>query len=114
MKNVLFIVLLVIALLVSGCNEAKRPVYGQGNPPAEWQVMFGNSNGARLDFIQNQAIVELRDKTIKDMEVRIKALEALVLPEVKKELISRFNEREISPMPDKPTDPTRKYTEVTK
>ena len=114
MKNVLFIVLLVIALLVSGCNEAQRPVYGQGDPSAEFQQFFGNDNGARLDFIQNQIIVELRDKMIKDMEVRIKALEALVLPEVKKEPIGRFNEREISPTPDRPTDPTRKYREVTK
>ena len=80
MKNVLFIVLMVLALLVSGCNEAQRPVYGQGNLPAQWQEMFGKDNGSRLDFIQNQIIVELRDKTIKDMEVRIKALEALVLP----------------------------------
>ncbi len=75
MKDVLFIVLMVIALLASGCNEAQRPVWGKGELPAEHQFWFGTRNGSRLDFIQNQAIIELRDKTIKDMEVRIKALE---------------------------------------
>lgn len=75
MRNVLFIVLMVIVLLVSGCNEAQRPVYGQGNPPAQWQVMFGNSNGSRLDFLQNQAIVKLRDKTINELTARVIALE---------------------------------------
>ncbi len=59
MKNLVFIVLMAIALLVSGCNVAPKPVYGQGNLPARWQEMFGNSNGARLDFMQNRAINEI-------------------------------------------------------
>ncbi len=32
------------------------PQWGNGDPPAEYQEFFGNSNGARLDFVQNQAI----------------------------------------------------------
>ena len=35
------------------------PVYGNGDPPAEYQEYFGNDNGARLDFMQNKVIGEL-------------------------------------------------------
>lgn len=43
--------------LVEEPNEP--PVYGNGNPPAEYQEYFGNDNGARLDFVQNEAISQL-------------------------------------------------------
>lgn len=62
MKNVLFIVLMVIAVMVSGCTESERPVYGKGDPPAEYQKYFGNDNGARLDFMQNKAINKLSNR----------------------------------------------------
>jgi hypothetical protein len=58
-KNIIFIVVIVLATLFAGCTESERPVYGQGNPPAEYQEVFGNENGARLDFVQNRAISEL-------------------------------------------------------
>ena len=52
---------------MSGCQESQR--WGQGNPPAEYQALFGNDNTARLNFKQQQtldtyrlAIVELADR----------------------------------------------------
>jgi hypothetical protein len=63
MKSNIVIVLMFIAmaviLLLMGCTESEQPVYGNGEPPAEYQDYFGNDNGARLDFVQNQAISEL-------------------------------------------------------
>ena len=51
-------VLLVAALvLLSGCFESQqKKVWGQGELSAEWRGYFGNSNIARLNFMQTQKI----------------------------------------------------------
>ena len=55
----MILILMIACVLLSGCTEAEKPVYGKGNPPAEYQELFGNDNSARLDFMQNRAIEQL-------------------------------------------------------
>ena len=44
-------------VFLSGCQEQQQAKkWGEGDPPAEYQVFFGNDNNARLDFMQTQAI----------------------------------------------------------
>ena len=62
----LILALMLIAILMAGCEETeKRPVYGQGEPPADYQKLFGNGNGARLDYVQNTAIKQLSERIAK-------------------------------------------------
>ncbi len=51
------IILMCLALVAcGGCEEAMQQAkWGQGDPPVEWQNMFGNDNIARLNFVQTQA-----------------------------------------------------------
>lgn len=51
--------LAIVMVALTGCTESERPVYGVGELPAEYQEYFGNDNGARLDFVQNEAINQL-------------------------------------------------------
>ena len=53
------VILAAIALWVCGCQEEQK-VWGQGELPADYQKMFGDDNGARLNFIQEQEINKLR------------------------------------------------------
>ncbi len=56
-EMLVILLMLVIVSAMVGCSEtAQRTVYGKGDPPAEYQTLFGNDNGARLDYVQNQAI----------------------------------------------------------
>ena len=60
MKNLRGIGILLLILFVamlSGCQEAQK--WGQGDPPAEWQTMFGNGNLSRLNFVQTDRINKL-------------------------------------------------------
>lgn len=53
----LWVAMLAVVALVWGCNETQqRQVWGQGDPPAAWQDMFGNENIARLNFVQSNVI----------------------------------------------------------
>jgi len=74
MKDVLFIVMVVIAALVGGCTESKAPVWGKGELPAEYTSIFGNNNGARLDYVQNQ-MIDKHNKVIAELAKRVIALE---------------------------------------
>ena len=49
------VVLAIMALLFTGCEEAQRTpkVWGQGDLPVAWQNMFGNDNLARLNYKQS-------------------------------------------------------------
>ena len=47
-------ILLGLSLLAAGCE--KQPKWGQGDPPVEYQVTFGNNNLARLVFLQTERI----------------------------------------------------------
>lgn len=62
--TVLLIIVLLIVLALVGCVEEQQtpPVWGRGSLPTDWQNVFGNDNGSRLDYWQNQAIGELAKK----------------------------------------------------
>ncbi len=55
MRTVLLTSLLMVVVILSGCQE-QQVIWGQGDPPADWQDMFGNDNIARLDFVQTNTI----------------------------------------------------------
>lgn len=50
------------------------PQWGKGDLPAEFQGFFGDSNGARLDFMQNQ-VIDRHDQIIREIAKRILMLE---------------------------------------
>ncbi len=50
------------------------PVWGNGELPDKYQEFFGTSNGARLDFVQNQAI-EKHGLIIAEIARRVVAME---------------------------------------
>ncbi len=52
------------------------PVWGKGELPAEYTDFFGDKNGARLDYVQNQAI-DKHGLIIKELARRVIALEAV-------------------------------------
>ena len=60
MKKVLLI-LVVLMLLVAGtgCQDEQKQ-FGAGDTPDHWQEWFGNKNGARLNYLQQQEIEKLR------------------------------------------------------
>ncbi|KKL66275.1 hypothetical protein LCGC14_2146590 [marine sediment metagenome] len=53
--------------------EPNIPVWGQGNPPDNWQSFFGNENIARLNFVQTQML----NKQEKDMVLLIERVRVL-------------------------------------
>ena len=58
---VIVIILTILSLVMCGCEEAQQQrLWGQGDPPADYQRMFGNSNIARLNFVQTNTINEMR------------------------------------------------------
>ncbi len=68
-------------------QEETQPVWGKGNLPAEYQEFFGDSNGARMNFVQNQ-VIENQGKILKIIAVRLLALEGVDpndLPIIEKE-----------------------------
>ncbi len=62
--------------VVPTAEEETQPVWGKGDLPAEYQEFFGDSNGARLDFMQNQ-VIENQGKILKIIAVRLLALEGV-------------------------------------
>jgi hypothetical protein len=64
---VLLALVLGLALLLYGCEEAQKtetPVWGQGELTPEYTVYFGNDNGARLDWMQNQVISNIGQRVL--------------------------------------------------
>ena len=59
--------------LLCGCEEAQQQ-WGQGDPPLGWQKDFGNSNIARLDFVQTQMLNKHANELVQLVD-RIKKLE---------------------------------------
>ena len=59
-------ILLLLCLLVAGCNEAQR--WGNGETPDHWQKSFGDDNTARLDFVQMQ-MLEKHEVLLKGINV---------------------------------------------
>lgn len=76
MKDIMLITMIVAALLFCGCTEPKSKVWGKGDLPTAYSERFGNSNGARLDFVQNQQI-DKHSKVIAELARRVLALEAV-------------------------------------
>ena len=65
MKKVLPILMLmllcIVAMIAGGCVEqAKKPLYGNGELPAHWIAMFGDDNVARVDYVQAQMLDQVR------------------------------------------------------
>lgn len=71
------ILLILVLTLVFGCNEqqATQKVWGQGDLPTEWQGFFGESNVARLGFVQTRAI-NRQGQAIAELAERVRKLEA--------------------------------------
>lgn len=70
------LILLGLAFVVCGCQEAQQTqrVWGQGDPPADWQDFFGNDNISRLDFVHSQLLQRHADELVQ-LTDRIKELE---------------------------------------
>ena len=54
MKKLFMIVVIVSMVMIVGCEEPK--LWGKGDPPQDWQDVFGNDNLARLNFKQTETI----------------------------------------------------------
>lgn len=67
---IVMVVLAILSFVASGC----APVYGKGELPAEYLRHFGNSNGARLDYLQNNTIGN-QARAIAELTERVKKLE---------------------------------------
>lgn len=76
---IILIILFALALLVAGCQEQQRKIYGQGNIPLDWQVYFGNDNIARLDYMQTRAINQ-QGQTLTELAERVRKLETAYDP----------------------------------
>ena len=67
MKTILWCIMVMALCLVTGCADDQRidddiadpDLFGTGDPPAEYVVMFGNDNSARLDYVQNQDLAKI-------------------------------------------------------
>lgn len=59
MNRFIVLAMIVLTIALTGCQEEKK-VWGNGNPPLEYQEMFGNSNTARLDFVQTEQLNQVR------------------------------------------------------
>ena len=57
------LVLIVICLLLVGCQEAQK-VWGEGDLPADWESYFGSSNISRL--LHHRIVEEEETKLIRE------------------------------------------------
>ena len=60
-------VLIAMAFVVGGCQEAEKPqpkVWGQGDLPTAFEDFFGNSNLSRLNYKQTEAINEISKRLL--------------------------------------------------
>ena len=75
---IIIAILLALALVVcGGCNEAQQvpqQVWGQGELPADYQTLFGNSNIARLVYVQTQR-VNKQIQDVNELASRVRFLE---------------------------------------
>ncbi len=68
---------ILIMALTQGCTETqKRPVWGKGDLPADYQTTFGNTNPSRLNYVQQQQI-DKHAKVIAELARRVIAIEAV-------------------------------------
>ena len=80
MRKMCMILVVVMIVLLAGCQEAQKQesqqpaVWGQGELPGDWQGFFGNGNNARLNFVQSQ-VINNNMKAITEMNGRIAKLE---------------------------------------
>ncbi len=77
MRTVILVaILIVLALVVCGCNEAQqKAVWGQGELPTGWQSFFGSDNTARLNFVQTNTINK-QGQSITELAERVRLLES--------------------------------------
>jgi hypothetical protein len=55
------VILVAISFLLCGCQESQQSkTWGQGETPAAYQELFGNSNNARLNFVQSERMDQHR------------------------------------------------------
>ena len=74
MKSVFLCVVVLVIILMSGCQNQQQKVWGIGELPAEWQEFFGNDNTARLDLAQTEAINN-QGKLVTELVERVSKLE---------------------------------------
>ena len=70
------IIIILSIMQAISIRKAKPPVWGKGDLPDAFQKNFGNDNGARLDFVQNQ-VLDKHAKVIAEIAKRVLALEAV-------------------------------------
>lgn len=75
MKKLLMISVLLIAMLVVGCQEQNTAkVWGQGDPDQNHIKYFGNDNLSRLCYVQTNTI-NRQGQLIAELALRIRKLE---------------------------------------
>lgn len=78
-KKLLPIVIVALTIMLAGCTDTQK--FGKGDPPDDYVAMFGNDNGARLNFIQNQDLAKIAEAVNKqaialaELNERVKVLE---------------------------------------
>jgi hypothetical protein len=63
-----------IAVIVFLSSPDEPPVWGKGDLTPEYQKFFGDNNGARLDFVQDQ-VMDKHGKILLELSKRVIALE---------------------------------------
>ncbi len=87
-------VLLLIAAIwsLAGCTETqKKPVWGKGELPADYQTIFGNTNPSRLNYVQ-QLQIDKHAKVIAELARRVIAIEAVDPNEVEVEKLRVYKD----------------------
>lgn len=74
-------IVLWIMLIFGGSSEP--PTWGRGDLPETYLANFGNSNNARLNYVQNQ-VIDKHNEILKVLAKRLLALEAVDPNEVTK------------------------------
>lgn len=52
----------ILVPIETGPISDARPVWGKGDPPADWQAYFGNDNNSRMNYVQSQHIDRLTNQ----------------------------------------------------
>lgn len=66
------IVGILIVIAITGCQSQTK--WGEGDPSLEWQGFFGNTNIARLDFVQTNTINSL-GQSLAELTERVRIIE---------------------------------------
>ena len=88
-KTILWCVMVMAICIVTGCADDQRidddiadpDLFGTGDPPAEYVVMFGNDNSARLDYVQNQDLAKIAEAVNKQGIVLAELIERVTVLE---------------------------------